>query len=277
MPSSIPENKRSVNALFVAIVAVILALLALFFLYNINGKVGTANDDHVVLEQMKKENLEMKASLVAIDGRIKTSDAGMLTKVTALEKMFTDFRSSTMTALVKYEERILKLEKNVGSLQSRVRALEHQLSELQNQRQQQVIVSPPQQPRQQQYAPAPIYQQAPTPAPTPGPYAPQVIQQQTQPAPSQGGSAYLWHPRDATPHSPKPCIISGGDGQGLPPYCSGASVQPALQGEPKGAWMIRVGGGGRFQDTGVYHKDNSQTPQGPQPQEEKKGWWPFSK
>ncbi len=62
----------------------------------------------------------------------------------------------------------------------------------------------------------------------------------------------LWRAHDATPTNPKPCIISGGDGAGLPPYCSGFSVKPVNNGETKNAWLVRVGGGHRPTDTGMY-------------------------
>lgn len=53
----------------------------------------------------------------------------------------------------------------------------------------------------------------------------------------------LWHVDGATTASPRPCVVSGGNGGGLPGYCSGYSVEPMKVGETERAWATRVGGG----------------------------------
>jgi hypothetical protein len=40
----------------------------------------------------------------------------------------------------------------------------------------------------------------------------------------------------------------------MPPYCNGFTVSPTLSGETKDQWLVRVGGGERPTDTGMYHK-----------------------
>lgn len=71
---------------------------------------------------------------------------------------------------------------------------------------------------------------------------------------SGSGEYLLWHHHDATPSNPKMCIISGGDGKGLPPYCSAFTLQEGKVGETKNEWLLRVGGGKDPTDTGVYTK-----------------------
>lgn len=67
-----------------------------------------------------------------------------------------------------------------------------------------------------------------------------------------------WHPRDATATNPKMCIISGGDGKGLPPHCSAFTVQEGKVGETEEEWVLRVSGGGRREHTGNYtHTEKS--------------------
>lgn len=68
------------------------------------------------------------------------------------------------------------------------------------------------------------------------------------------GGIWLWHHYQATADKPMPCIISEGDGRGIPPYCKGFSVKGANPGETKAQWLLRVGGGGRAADTGTYTK-----------------------
>lgn len=75
-------------------------------------------------------------------------------------------------------------------------------------------------------------------------------------SPPQTGAIFLWHPNDATEGAPKTCIISAGEGRGLPPYCNGFKVVPANAGETKNDWLLRVGGGGRAEDTGSYQRKN---------------------
>lgn len=70
----------------------------------------------------------------------------------------------------------------------------------------------------------------------------------------QSGGPFLWHPNTATAASPAQCIISDGNGEGLPPYCSGFKVMGANPGETKNQWLIRVGGGGRAADTGLFQR-----------------------
>ncbi len=75
-------------------------------------------------------------------------------------------------------------------------------------------------------------------------------------SPPQTGAIFLWHPNDATESAPKACIISAGEGLGLPPYCNGFKVVPANAGETKNDWLLRVGGGGRAENTGSYQRKN---------------------
>ena len=65
---------------------------------------------------------------------------------------------------------------------------------------------------------------------------------------------WLWHHYQATATAPAPCIISSGDGAGLPPYCKGFSVQARVGNESKAEWLVRVGGGGRPEDTGSFQQ-----------------------
>lgn len=65
----------------------------------------------------------------------------------------------------------------------------------------------------------------------------------------------LWRAHDSTPSNPKPCVISGGNGAGLPPYCSGFTVKAVNNGETKDQWLVRVGGGHRPTDTGLYTRN----------------------
>lgn len=73
-------------------------------------------------------------------------------------------------------------------------------------------------------------------------------------APSSDGSIWLWYHHLATPQKPAQCVISEGEGRGLPPYCNGFKVEPAKPGETKAQWLVRVGGGGRPADKGLYNK-----------------------
>ena len=66
----------------------------------------------------------------------------------------------------------------------------------------------------------------------------------------------LWHDPTATATSPKPCIISEGEGLGLPKYCSSFKVTARNPGETLAKWLVRVGGGTRPTSTGVYNKGN---------------------
>lgn len=68
------------------------------------------------------------------------------------------------------------------------------------------------------------------------------------------GQILLWHVHDASPTNPKPCVISRGNGIGLPSYCSGFTVNAVKNGESKSTWLVRVGGGNRPTDTGMYTK-----------------------
>jgi hypothetical protein len=77
-------------------------------------------------------------------------------------------------------------------------------------------------------------------------------EQAGQPSPSVG--ILLWHPPEATAANPTVCIVSAGKGLGMPPYCNGFTVSPTLSGETKDQWLVRVGGGERPTDTGMYHK-----------------------
>lgn len=91
--------------------------------------------------------------------------------------------------------------------------------------------------------------------------APAAIQQAfAPPAVAQGPAAssermWLWHPHDATEKNPKACIVESGDGMGMPPYCTAtAKVIGRLSNETKNQWLVRVGGGARPTDTGLYTK-----------------------
>lgn len=65
----------------------------------------------------------------------------------------------------------------------------------------------------------------------------------------------LWHEPTATAASPRPCVISAqGEAMGLPDYCSTFKVVARNSGETKAKWLVRVGGGVRPTDTGVYTK-----------------------
>lgn len=126
-----------------------------------------------------------------------------------------------------------------------------------------------------------VYVQSPPPVPQPIMAAPAIVHQlgggsapvssatqvgvSSQPVPQAGvpadappvasGQLLLWHSPTATASNPAPCVISGGDGQGLPPYCSGFKVVPVNMGETKSQWLVRVGGGGRPADTGSYKRN----------------------
>lgn len=104
------------------------------------------------------------------------------------------------------------------------------------------------------------------PRPTPKKYEHHVAPQQPAHASPDGrqasaGMPLLWHAPDATASNPKPCVISGGDGLGLPAYCAGFTVAAVRNGETKNVWLVRVGGGHRPTDTGLYNKEND--PKGP--------------
>ena len=74
----------------------------------------------------------------------------------------------------------------------------------------------------------------------------------TRPAPPPSVGMLLWHPYDASDRNPKPCIVSAGNGMGLPARCSSFEVIPAKAGETKNEWLVRVGGGANPTDTGSY-------------------------
>lgn len=67
-----------------------------------------------------------------------------------------------------------------------------------------------------------------------------------------GENIKLWFPHEATPSNPKTCIISSGEGRGLPPYCSGFKVEPFKLGETVEEWVIRVGNLPRVEHVGIY-------------------------
>lgn len=67
-------------------------------------------------------------------------------------------------------------------------------------------------------------------------------------------SIWLWHPHNASDAAPKACILASGSGSGLPPRCSSFKVESAKSGETKNAWLVRVGGGQKPTDTGLYTK-----------------------
>ena len=92
------------------------------------------------------------------------------------------------------------------------------------------------------------------PAPSPASVVPSVSVSAGSPS-----IILLWSYPEATASNPKPCIISSGNGAGLPPKCSSFTILEIQNGETRDGWTIRAGS--RFGNTerptslGLYHKN----------------------